>query len=300
MIFLAWLVQSATAAVGGARLVDGTPDFEDCIQNEGDCADRFFSFLSHSILEQGFAMQANLLNASPLLAGQGTFVGGQLSTFPFSPPQENLSGKEENTDFIPVFPKLHVGHRTEQKSFGFSLTPPVPVKGASAFFFGGRSGMVLNDNQSIELELGLLRATAPIAATDEQLENKDSFENPDNLNDAQFEERCGSQENGCIDTLWMTQVAARYLYRLPLGERMSLYAQGSLVVSTYRLYIMYDDTKWGVFSIQPTVHGGSFLVDTERITLTLGGGLGTLGPSQHRNQKFGLVGRVEGLFSLSF
>lgn len=288
------------AAIGSASLIDGQPDFEDCIQNQGSCADGFFGFLSHSILEQGFAMQSNQLSASPFLAGRGYFAGVQLSTFPFSPPPENLSGKEENTDFIPVFPKLQFGHRGEKIAAALELTPPVPVKGASALFLGGHVGIRRTVNRSIEVDLGFLRAAAPIAATDEQFEKKEGFNNPENLNNSQFQSRCASRENGCVDTLWMSQISTGYRFRQPVGQKTSLYLQAGLQLSTYRLYVMYDDTTWGVWALQPTLSAGAFLLDTEKSSLAVGGGVSTLGPGQHRERSFGLLNRVECAFSRSF
>lgn len=291
---------SAHAVIGGASLINGKPSFDACIENDGSCAQNFFQFLSHSILEQSISMQSNFVSASPLSSQSGLFFGGHLSTFPFSSPQENLSGKEENTDFIPVFPKVHFGIHDDIYSVGLSFTPPVSVNGASALLVGTRVGKKISEHRSLEAEFAVLKARAPIAATDEQFEEKDSFANPDNLDSELFEDRCASQENGCIDTLKMKQVSIRSLQVWNPFVAVKPYLQVSLQVITHQLYIMYDDTTWRIWALQPLVHSGLYITPRPEWLLTAGGGLAPQSAFQHRDGHFGVLYTFEGQISRQF
>jgi hypothetical protein len=290
----------AHAVIGDASLIEGKPSFDDCIENDGSCAQNFYQFLSHSILEQSISMQSNFISASPLSSQSGLFFGGHLSTFPFSSPQENLSGKEENTDFIPVFPKIHFGFHDESYSLGLSFTPPVSVNGASALLVGTRIGRKISEDRSLEAEFAVLKARAPIAATDEQFEEKDSFDNPDNLESERFEERCASQENGCIDTLKMKQISIRSLQIWDPIEAVKPYLQVSLQFTTHQLYIMYDDTTWRVWALQPLIHSGVYISPHPKWLITAGGGLSPQSAFQHRDGQFGVLYTFEGQLSRQF
>lgn len=268
---------------GSARLVSGTPDFTSCIEDGGDCQANFFNFLTQSMLEQGFTMQDHSVASSPLThRRKGWHVGGSLSTFPFGPPPENLSGKEENTQFSPVFPRILGGYMAaeggKQKAIGFSFTPPVPVQGASALGLGvngaiGRGGQEAT-RQGLETNLSFVRAKAPIAATEDQLEDRDSFSNPNNLDPDQFDEVCGEDVDngagGCLDTFTLFNVSVRAVQAWHVGPGFTPYVKAGVTVVNEWLHIKYDDTTWGVFAVQPTVHAGSGYNAGEHLFLSLG------------------------------
>ena len=118
-----------------ATLTDGTPEFG-C--TAPDACPQFYSFLSHAMVEQGFALE-HVDTGAPAyhLPYAGLRLGGSFATFPFTGARENLSGKEENTEFSPVLPRLQLGGSQLVGdwvvSADLALTPPVPVGGASAF-----------------------------------------------------------------------------------------------------------------------------------------------------------------------
>lgn len=268
---------------GSARLVSGSPDFTSCIEGGGDCQENFFNFLTQSMLEQGFAMQDNTSASSPLIhRRKGWHVGGSLSTFPFGPPPTNLSGKEENTQFSPVFPRLLGGYVAaddgKQKAIGFTFTPPVPVKGASALGLGlngalSRGGKEAT-RQGIEGDVSFVRAKAPIAATEDQLADRDSFSNSDNLDPEQFNEVCGEDVDagagGCLDTFTLLNVSVRAVQSWHVGKGFTPYVKAGVTFVDEWLYIKYDDTTWGVFAIQPNLHAGSGWNAGDHLFLSLG------------------------------
>jgi hypothetical protein len=268
---------------GSARLVSGSPDFAACIEDGGDCQTSFFNFLTGSMVEQGFAMQDNSVASSPLThRRKGWHVGGSLSTFPFGPPPENLSGKEENTQFSPVFPRLLGGYVAadggKQQAIGFTLTPPVPVNGASALGLGINGalskGGAESTRQGLEAAISYVRARAPIAATEDQVENRDSLSNPDNLDPAQFDDVCGDDvangAGGCLDTFTLLNVSVRAVQAWHVGSGFTPYVKAGVTFIDEWLFIKYDGTTWGVFAIQPTVHAGSGWNAGDHMFLSLG------------------------------
>ena len=115
---------------GGVRLAEGTVDFEGCLASP-DCASEFYRFLGQGTLEQGFAMEgASVATSAVVNRHTGWIAGGLLHTFPFAGPRENLAGKEENTQFSPVFPKILGGKRFDRDgthyAWGVTLLPPFP------------------------------------------------------------------------------------------------------------------------------------------------------------------------------
>lgn len=295
---------------GSAQLVDGRPDFSSCVESAGDCQRRFFQFLSASMIEQGFAMQANGLSGGPLsLRRPGWTFGGALSTFPFAPPRKNLSGKEENTSFSPVFPRIEANYTTElqgrvQRSLGGFLLPPIPVNGAGATLLGVEAGQSWGDGEGrrfgVEADLSYLKAIAPIAATEQQLADRDSFSNPNNLDPAQFDAVCGPDIEagaaGCLDRYSFINLGLRAGISERWGEAWLPYAKLGLNVVNERLHIKYDDTTWGIFALQPSAHAGVVWAPGEHLQLGLGGS----GALRQRNQsvedKLGLLGTLEGSF----
>ena len=99
----------ALATAGEVRLVEGTPEFENCLSTP-DCSARFHDLLGQAMAEQGFAMQAHSLLGVSLWGDGGWTVGAEVGTFAFGGPAENLSGKEENTQFSPVFPRSRAAY----------------------------------------------------------------------------------------------------------------------------------------------------------------------------------------------
>lgn len=293
---------------GSARLVDGTPDFVGCIEGGGSCQESFFRFLSASMIEQGFAMQANGLSNTPLSERRaGWSVGGQLSTFPFSPPRKNLSGKEENTSFSPVFPRLELGYTEaladrRQRSLGLHLLPPVPVKGASALLVAVEAGQTWGDGDGrrlgLEADLSYLRALAPITATEDQLAQREDWSNPDNLDPEQFEAVCGPDVDagatGCIDRFSFLNLGLRAGISEKVGEAFFPYAKVGLNVVNERLFVKYDHTTWGLFALQPSLHGGVVWTPGERARVGLGGSAALRQPNQSTDDKLGLLGTLEG------
>jgi hypothetical protein len=164
----------ATAlAQSPAALIDGTPEFADCLDNPG-CADRFARFLTVSMAEQGFTFQNEAqLSSAALTRRTGWQAGASLSTFPFAPPRENLSGKEEGTSYSPVLPRLRGGWTGGSDALavgaGVSFLPPIPVGGASALVLGAESSVAAVRGKwriGGELDFTWTRARAPIVASE--------------------------------------------------------------------------------------------------------------------------------------
>jgi hypothetical protein len=260
------------------------------------------------MVEQGFAMQSNGLSNTPLSERRaGISVGGQVSTFPFSPPRENLSGKEENTSFSPVFPRLEVGYTTalterSQRSLGLHLLPPLRVNGASALLVAVEAGQSWGDGEGrrlgLEADLSYLRALAPITATEEQLSQRDEWSNPDNLDPEQFEAVCGSDvaegAAGCIDRFSFVNVGLRAGWSDAVGESLFPYAKAGLNVVNERMFVKYDGTTWGLFALQPSLHGGVVWAPGEAARLGLGGSTALRQRNQSTEDRFGLLETIEG------
>ncbi len=293
---------------GSAKLLDGTPadqSFVDCLESDG-CRQSFLRFLSESMLEQGFTMQGLSMSLSPLAHDRDGFViGGSLATFPFGDPATNLSGKEENTQFSPVFPRINAGIVTQtpdrRYALGGSFLPPIPVGGASALEIGVEGGVVLagpgEPGVGVEAELTFVSANAPITATDEQLEDRDSFSNPDNLDPDRYEEVCGSE--GCLDTFTMANLELRGGYGFVVGD-LRPYARLGVTMVSERLYVMYDDTTWGLWSLQPAVHVGSGWQPGENLHLGLGGSLALQQANQSESNSVGVFYTLEGAAAWRF
>jgi hypothetical protein len=292
---------------GSARLVSGTPDFSSCIESGGACQADFYRFLGNSMLEQGFAMQHHALLTSPVSNRRAGWVaGGDLATFPFAPPRENLSGKQENTSFSPVFPQVVGGYvfegsRDGQGAVGLSLLPPVPVGGASAlsvaldtaYAWGPADGA----RWGLEGGLAYVRATAPIVATQDQVANRDEFSNPDNLDPVQFAAVCGEDvaagADGCLDTFSLINLTIRGGWSPALGT-WAPYAKAGITVVNELLVVKYDDTTWGVFAVQPSVHGGTSWAPGDHVLLAVGASAALQQANQSEEDRVGLFGTLEG------
>lgn len=276
MIAVLLALAAPSNAQTAAQLVDGSPDFTDCL-DDPQCEGNFLAFLSGSIAEQGFTMQHNPLATSAVVrSGSGVIVGARLDTFPFGPPPTNLSGKEENTQFSPVLPRLVVGwigegDRSRQGAGAFFL-PPVTVGGASALVVGGDLSLArqLSDRMrlGVEADFTYVRATAPVAATEDQLDGRDDFSNPDNLDPDLFADVCGDTD--CLDTFHVANTAVKAVAAWDLGERWGAYGKVGLTYVSERLHVAYDDTTWAVRGLQPSVHGGATVAASDAVLLAAG------------------------------
>jgi hypothetical protein len=286
------LLSSAFANFGQTTLSSGEPEFADCIDND-NCKTNFYQFLTHSMLEQGFTIESRSLLSNPALTKQdGFLLGTSISTFPFSPPQKNLSGKEENTSFSPVFPRFHLHNKkTERTSYGFSVLPPIPIQGASALFTSFHYNYLFTTNNTINIDGSLAHIKAPITASEDQFENKDSFDDPNNLNDDTYQERCG-QDGGCLDQYNILHFSSKWTHSWDFDKAYKPYSQIGLTFLYQRLYVMYDDTTWNIISLQPVVSGG-IAFDKSPFFGTLGVHMAPQFPRQHRDGTFGLFYSVE-------
>lgn len=298
---------------GSARLVSGNPDFGRCFNGGGDCQANFFRFLTHSMMEQGFAMQHHGLLASPLNNRRtGVVVGGDLATFPFAEPRENLSGKQENTSFSPVFPQVAAAWMFDEQDqgqggVGLSFLPPIPVGGASALSIavdgGWAWGPADGTRWSVEGGVSFVRATAPIVATEEQLANRDDFSNPDNLDPEQYARVCGEDVSngagGCLDTFSLLNTSVRGGGSPRVGA-WAPYTKVGLTAVVNRLYVKYDDTTWGVFAIQPSVHLGTSWIPGEHLVLAVGASGALQQANQNEADTLGLFSTLEGAAGWSF
>lgn len=81
-----WMVGTATAqdtGFGSAQLVDGTPEFENCLAQGSACQTNVYRFLIESMVEQGVAMQNHSQGTSVIVSpGDGIVVGGSITAFP--------------------------------------------------------------------------------------------------------------------------------------------------------------------------------------------------------------------------
>lgn len=290
---------------GGARLISGTPEFGNCFNT--DCGPNFFRFLSESMVEQGFAMQSQSLAVSPLTNHQtGVVVGVDVATFPFEEEPTNLSGKQENTSFSPVFPSISVGWLSDSDTrwgAGVFFLPPIPVNGASALQLGAEGGLSFAGEQEsgwgVEADFTFVRARAAVVASQEQFDNRESggFEN--NLQEDTFEENCGD-EDGCIDTFTTTNLGLRAGYAWYVGPGLTPYVKGGVAVLNERLDVEYDQTTWGLFGIQPSVHGGVGYQPGDNLHLGLGASAALQQANQSEEDSVGVFYKLEGSVAWAF
>jgi len=278
MLILMTILAAPVHAQGLAELVDGTPEFEeDCFEDSATCEDRFLQFLTHSMVEQGFTFQQVSQLTSPLVNRRdGVVLGAQLDTFPFAKPRTNLAGKEENTDYSPVLPRIIAGWTGGDSDgvrtgAGVFFLPPVPVKGASALVAGFDLGASLplsgSTRLGAELDFTYTRANAPIVASEEQYENREDYGN--NLQEETYEAVCAPEENGCIDVFTLMNPSLRVGASWELGDFTPHVRLGATYVRE-QLYVMYDDTTWLSTGLQYSAHVGGALAVSEGLRLGLG------------------------------
>ena len=282
-VLLTLASSAAHAGFGQATLLDGTPEFAGCVDGDtsetDSCASRFYRFLSESLAEQGHTFQLTPVHTSAVLRrDEGVVVGGRLDSFPFGAPAENLSGKPENTQFSPVLPRLFAGWLGGPEGGpalggGLYLLPPVPVGGASAFVISaaGSAGWDRGAMRvGVEADFTWALVHAPITASEEQFEDREGFSNPDNLDPDTYEAICGASENGCIDTFRVATPGLRAAASWDVGGGFAPYAKAGLTLVNERLYVMYDDTTWGLMALQPGVEGGASWTPLDGLMLHLG------------------------------
>lgn len=250
--------------------------------------------------EQGFAMQHHALVDSALVSEPGLHVGASLATFPFGPPESNLSGKQENTSFSPVFPRLQVAWVGEDWSVGVAGLPPIPVGGASAASVA-LSGTVTRPwrelTAGLEGDLTWVRARAPVTASPEQIEGASQLDNPDNVNSAVAEQACGA--DGCIDTFQMVSPAIRLAIAAP-RDRWTPFGKLGLTYANQQLHVEYDDTTWHLQVPQPTAHVGTAAALGSRWTLVAGASAALKTAATQRGTGGPVLWKLEGAASVRF
>ena len=310
-----WILATGTPAealqspgFGGVALSSGSVDFEDCL-NGAQCAGRFYRFLSQATLEQGFAMEgASVMTSAVVNRHEGWVVGGLLHTFPFGPPRKNLSGKTENTQFSPVFPKLLSGHLSTHgdthMGFGLTLLPPVPVRGAAALSLGLDASLAktLGDSKTrvgVDLDFSFIRATAPVAASKEQMESAEEEWFEENVDREVFEERC-DPDVGCTDVFKIANLAILGGISWEVGASLFPYLRGGLAVTNEFLYVQYDGTHWRQFGLQPQVQAGTAWAPSEALLLSLGVSTALKQPNQNPADRVGFFYKLTGAAAYRF
>ena len=258
------------------------------------------------MMEQGFTMQDSGVVTSTLVNHRdGWFVGGMLHTFPFGPPPKNLAGKEENTQFSPVLPKLFAGKGwtsgDRRWSLAGSLLPPVPVGGAAALIAGVEASTArpLGDALwGIEADFTFVRATAPVTASEEQISDAESKGYEDNVKTETVAKNCDA-DKGCIDVFGISNLSLRTGLSWELGDVWIPYAKVGLTVVSERLAVDYDQTSWSIFAIQPTLHTGTGIAVSDGVLLATGVSAGVKQGNQSA-ESAGIFYRLEGSAAVRF
>ncbi|MFK7931013.1 MAG: hypothetical protein AB8H79_22700 [Myxococcota bacterium] len=255
------VLMSLTAfAQSQVTLVEGEPEFQGCISDENGCYRTFRKFLSNSMVEQAFTLQQHTGVSAITLPEDGFLIGVQLDTFPLVAPRSNLAGKEENTSFSPVLPRVVVGLRKsfDDLSVGASVQglAPIPVAGASALVLGAEGNLAYQVSDTVriggELDVSYARARAAIVATEDQ-----AADNPGNVQPETYEAVCVPKENGCIDTFTVLGSGLRFAAAVDLPYGFTPWAKVGVGLTQQRLDVDYDATAWRVRGLQPTVGLGS-------------------------------------------
>jgi hypothetical protein len=308
-LLLSLSLTSGTAfAQGQARLIDGQPEFGECL-GSSDCENNFTLFLGHALTEQGFTFQqVPQLTSSLNVRHEGFTVGLLIDTFPLAPPRANLSGKEENTDYSPVIARLTAGWLgqgpldTHIGAGAFFFWTPVDIGGATVLIAGADLSASRDLSEKlragVELDFTYTRATAPIVASKEQYENRDEFDNPDNILTETYEEVCLPQPNGCIDTYTMANTALRLGVGYQVIDNLNVSARLGLTWVRERLDVDYDRTTWVVSGLQPNAHLAGHYVIKDRIQLGLGTSLGFRRPTVSEDGQPGIFYKFQAGFGV--
>jgi len=265
--------------------------------------------LGRGTLEQGFAMEgASVATSAIVNRHSGWVAGGLLHTFPFSGPRENLAGKEENTQFSPVFPKILAGKLFDKGdthyAWGITVLPPVPINGAAALNLGVDASMAktLEDGTTrvgLDLDFTFVRATAPVVASKDQMESAEEEGYEDNVRADTFEDRC-DPKTGCIDTFKIANLSVLGGISWEVADVLFPYLRGGLTLTNEFLYVQYDDTHWQQFGVQPQLQGGAAWTPNDAVFLSLGATTGLKQANQNPSDKVGLFYKVTGAAAYRF
>lgn len=248
-----------------AGLID--ENFAAQVRNEEGAARSFIQLTAFGMAEQSFTLQHGSSPSSVFSGEQsGTRVGLQLVTFPFVA-QENLLGKEENTGFSPVLPRLTVGMQRTQGdwllSVGGSAVPPISVQGGGAFVVGSDVAVARQLagglRVGLELEASVGQAVAPVtvpkAAYEEALATgSDDFANVDA---ERYNEVCAPQTYGCLDTLTFKHGSARLVVSKSLGTRWTPYLGAGIQGTSERFDVQVDLSSYRLSGIMPQLGLGT-------------------------------------------
>ncbi len=301
MLSLIALLAGSASAQSLAELVDGSPEFlESCLEDPDDsgCSDRFYRFLTSSMVAQGFTFQQVPQLSSPLVNRvSGLNLGVMLDTFPFSPAPENLAGKPENTKYSPVLPRLvagWTGGEGTRLGAGVFALPPVPIQGASALVAGADAGAAWDlgaTTVGVEGDVTFTRARAPIVASEEQYANREDYGN--NLKEETYEAVCAPAPDGCIDVFTVMSPSLRAGASWTFGDLTPSVRLGGTYVNQ-RLYVMYDDTTWRVRGLQLSAHLGAALALSEQLHLSLGTSYAWRPAAISESEQAGLLFKAQG------
>ncbi len=136
-------------------------------------------------------------------------------------------------------------------------------------------------------------ATAPVSASEEQLEDSEGH-----LEAEVVEANCDS-ERGCIDTFSLINLEILARMGWTVGDQLVPYLGAGLTVLSERLYIQYDDTNWSAFGLQPALHAGSAWTPSKPVFLSAGASVG-LRQANQSPDGLGVFYRLEGAAAYRF
>jgi hypothetical protein len=248
-MFVALSLGAAALAQERVELIDGTPDFVDCL-DDTMCGDDFRRFLSQTMLEQGFTFAHDPQATSVIVSrGHGWVIGMQVTTFPMIRERENPWGKVENTYRTPVLPKLVIGRKWKvgqigRLAVGGHVLPPIPVDDAMAWTAGldASAGLALGIARlGIEGTYAYGSATASVISTQEQYDMREGYAESGYLDD--YEGRCS---DGCQDHFSTHTAGVKIGAAVGLGLGLAPYLKVGVDWFDYRLQVGYDETTWAM------------------------------------------------------
>lgn len=264
----------------------------------------FVQLVSRGMAEQAFSLQNISAERSAVAPGpKGAYFGLQLTTFPLTPPPENLVGKTENTAFSPVLPRLGMGYVGGEGDLswglGFNIVPPLKVQGAFAFVVGSEASIGYSVSEKLtigaELDVSLGQARAPVVATPEAYEAGDL----PNIPEGRYEEACAPQEFGCIDTLTLAHAAPRVAAYYQVSDSVAPYLRlgGQYIYETFNVQV--DLSEWRLKGWLPTAGAGVSITPGERVRIGLGAS-GAYHNEYLSDLGAGLFWRLDGGISYAF
>jgi hypothetical protein len=185
-------------------------------------------------------------------------------------------------------------------SVGAFGLPPIPVSGASAWT-AGLSGSVTRPfgdwTGGLEADFSYLVAKAPVTASQEQIDDRDSLSNPDNLDPDVADTSCG--DDGCIDRFSLANFALRAGASRELG-RLTPYGKLGVTRVNERLAVEYDGTEWLLRVTQPSAHLGCGLSVGERWFLGAGASVALKTAATQRGTGGPVFYKLEGAAAVRF